>query len=51
MASIAGALSAATGVVACHGGVGSSSFGSGRRADLIVVKLIVRAVDNSANPT
>ncbi len=45
MASIAGALSAATGVVACHGGIGSSSFGSGRRADLIVVNARVWTVD------
>jgi predicted amidohydrolase YtcJ len=45
MASIAGVLSAATGVVACHGGIGSTSFGSGRRADLIVVNARVWTVD------
>jgi hypothetical protein len=47
MASIAGVLSAATGVVACHGGIGSTSFGSGRRADLIVVNAHVWTVDAS----
>jgi hypothetical protein len=47
MASIAGVLSAATGVVACHGGIGSTSFGWGRRADLIVGNARVWTVDAS----
>lgn len=47
MASIAGALSAATGVVACHGGIGSVSFGLGRQADLIVVNARVWTVDTA----
>jgi predicted amidohydrolase YtcJ len=45
MASIAGVLSAATGVVACRGGIGSSSFGPGRRADLIVTNARVWTLD------
>ena len=45
MASLAGVLSAATGAVACHGGIGSLSFGLGRRADLVVVNARVWTVD------
>jgi predicted amidohydrolase YtcJ len=36
MASVAGVVLGATSVAACHGGIGSSSLGPGRRADLIV---------------
>jgi predicted amidohydrolase YtcJ len=45
MAGAAGIVCAATGIAACHGGIGTSSFGLGRGVDLVVVNARIWTVD------